>query len=61
MTRGLGGLYLGRSLAGPFAETLLRSPTGRDVLWSRVQQKRQARFKTLAPLRLAKLHGEGGR
>lgn len=57
--RDFGVLYLGRSLDGPFAEALLRSPTDRDVLWSRVQQKRQARFKTLAPLRLAKLHGEG--
>lgn len=54
-----GVLYLGRSLEGPFSETLLRSPIDRDVLWSRVQQKRQARFKTLEPLRLAKLHGEG--
>jgi hypothetical protein len=54
-----GVLYLGRSPEGPFAETLLRSSRDRDVLWSRVQQKRQARFTTLAPLRLAKLHGEG--
>jgi len=29
------------------------------VLWSRVQQKRQAAFKVLEPLQLAKLHGEG--
>lgn len=54
-----GVLYLGRSSEGPFAEALLRSPADRDVLWSRVQQKRQARFRTLEPLRLAKLHGEG--
>jgi len=54
-----GGLYLGRSPIGAFAETLLRTPTDRDVLWTRVQQKRQATFKVLAPLRLAKLHGEG--
>jgi hypothetical protein len=54
-----GVLYLGRSPIGAFAETLLRTPTDRDVLWTRVQQKRQATFKVLAPLRLAKLHGEG--
>jgi hypothetical protein len=54
-----GVLYLGRSPVGALAETLLRSPTDRDVLWSRALQKRQARFRLLEPLQLAKLHGEG--
>jgi hypothetical protein len=54
-----GVLYLGRSPVGAFAETLLRTPTDRDVLWSRAQQKRMATFKLLAPLQLVKLHGEG--
>jgi hypothetical protein len=54
-----GVMYLGRALEGAFSEALLRSPSDRDVLWSRVQQKRRARFKTTAPLRLAKLHGVG--
>jgi hypothetical protein len=52
-------LYLGRSLVGAFAETLLRTPKDRDVLWSRAEQKRQALFRVSAPLQLAKLHGEG--
>jgi hypothetical protein len=54
-----GVLYLGRSPIGAFAESLLRTPADRDVLWSRARQKRQARFRLLEPLRLAKLHGEG--
>jgi len=54
-----GVLYLGRSAVGPFAESLLRSPADRDVLWSRVQQKRRAAFRVAEPLQLAKLHGEG--
>jgi hypothetical protein len=54
-----GVLYLGRSLVGAFAETVLRTPTDRDVLWSRIQQKRRATFKLTEPLRLGKLHGEG--
>lgn len=54
-----GVLYLGRSPVGALAETLLRTPADRDVLWSRAQQKRQARFRLLEPLQLAKLHGEG--
>lgn len=54
-----GVLYLGRSLVGAFAETLLRTPTDRDVLWSRAEQKRRATFKLLEPIQLAKLHGEG--
>jgi RES domain len=54
-----GVLYLGRSAIGALAETLLRTPTDRDVLWSRAQRKRQAVFRLLEPLRLVKLHGEG--
>jgi len=54
-----GVLYLGRSPTGAFAETLLRTPADRDVLWSRAEQKRQAAFRTLEPLQVAKLHGEG--
>jgi hypothetical protein len=54
-----GVLYLGRSLVGALAETLLRTPSDRDVLWSRAEQKRQAAFRVSAPLSLAKLHGEG--
>jgi len=54
-----GVLYLGRSSIGAFAKTVLRTPTDRDVLWGRVLQKRQATFKVLEPLQLAKLHGEG--
>ncbi|MDB5479934.1 MAG: hypothetical protein JWO83_987 [Caulobacteraceae bacterium] len=52
-------LYLGRSPVGAFAETLLRAPTDRDVLWSRAGQRRQAAFRVLEQLQLAKLHGEG--
>lgn len=52
-------LYLGRSPTAAFAESVLRAPSDRDVLWSRVQQKRGAAFKALEPLRLVKLHGEG--
>ena len=54
-----GVLYLGRSPIGSFAEAMLRTPTDRDVLWSRTEQKRQAAFRLLEPLQLAKLHGEG--
>jgi hypothetical protein len=54
-----GVLYLGHSPVGAFAETLLRTPSDRDVLWSRAEQKRQAAFRMLEPLQLAKLHGEG--
>lgn len=54
-----GVLYLGKTLVGPFAETLLRTPDDRDVLWDRVLQKRAASFVTKRTLRLAKLHGPG--
>ncbi|MEG8219607.1 RES family NAD+ phosphorylase [Sphingomonas sp. HH69] len=54
-----GVLYLGKSLTGPFAESLLRTPADRAVLWDRVQQKRAAAFVTTRTMRLAKLHGPG--
>ncbi|AMU93233.1 MAG: RES family NAD+ phosphorylase [Sphingopyxis sp.] len=54
-----GVLYLGKTLVGPFAESLLRKPADRDLLWDRVEQKRAATFKTRRTLRLAKLHGPG--
>lgn len=56
---GFGVLYLGRSLVGAFAESLLRAPADRDVLWSQIRRKRRAAFKILQPLQLLKLHGEG--
>lgn len=57
--RGFGVLYLGKSAVGPFAESLLRTPGDRNVLWDRVEQKRMATLVTRRPLKLAKLHGPG--
>jgi RES domain len=54
-----GVLYLGKTLVGPFAETLLRMPSDPDILWGQVRQKRAATFMTTRTLRLAKLHGPG--
>lgn len=54
-----GVLYLGKTLVGPFAETLLRTPKDRDVLWDQVARRRAAGFTTTRPLRLAKVHGPG--
>ena len=54
-----GVLYLGKTLIGPFAESLLRTPNDPYVLWSRVRQKRAATFVAGRSLRLAKLHGPG--
>ncbi|MDH4744919.1 RES family NAD+ phosphorylase [Sphingomonas sp. NPDC092331] len=54
-----GVLYLGKTLVGPFAETLLRRPTDRDVLWDQVARRRAARFSATRPIRLAKVHGPG--
>jgi hypothetical protein len=54
-----GVLYLGRSPVGAFAETLLRAPEDRDVVWSHVAQRRTATFRVVEPLQLMKLHGEG--
>jgi hypothetical protein len=56
---GFGVLYLGRTPIGAFAESLLRTPEDRDVLWSRARQKRVASFRLGEPLHLVKLHGEG--
>ncbi len=54
-----GVLYLGKTLVGPFAETLLRTPLDRDVLWDQVARRRAASFTTTRPIRLAKVHGPG--
>lgn len=56
---GFGVLYLGRTLTGPFAETLLRTPHERDVLWDQIARRRAASFTTTRTLRLARLHGPG--
>jgi hypothetical protein len=57
--RNFGVLYLARSPVGAFAETLLRAPYDRDILWSHVRQKRQAVFQIIEPVQILKLHGEG--
>jgi hypothetical protein len=57
--RSYGVLYLGRNLAGPFVEALLRTPADPDVLWEAVEQKRAASFVTTRSLRLAPVHGPG--
>lgn len=54
-----GVLYLGRSPVGPFAESLLRIPSERDLLWSTVSLKRAARFVVKRSLALADLSGAG--
>lgn len=54
-----GVLYLGKTLVGPFAEALLRTPKDRDVLWDQVARRRDASFTTTRPVRLAKVHGPG--
>ena len=56
---GYGVLYLGLTQDGPFAETLLRRPKQRAVVWSEVEKRRFARFRTTEPLRLADVHGKG--
>lgn len=56
---GYGVLYAGLTPVGPFAETLLRRPDQRTLLWSEVARRRFARFRTLRFLRLANLHGAG--
>ena len=56
---GYGVLYLGLTQDGPFAETLLRRPAQRAVVWSEVEKRRSARFKAIEPLHLADLHGKG--
>lgn len=58
--RSYGLLYVGEDPVAAFAETLLRWPaTRRDVLWSDVEARRFALFRTTRDLTLAKLHGSG--
>ena len=57
--RAYGVLYLGHTEVGPFAETLLRRPHQRALIWSEVARRRLATFRTTEPLRLADLHGAG--
>lgn len=57
--RKFGVLYLGKTLVGPFAETLLRAPAERDVLWEQIARRRSASFAVTRPVRLAKIHGPG--
>lgn len=54
-----GVLYLGDTQAGSFAETLLRRPAQRTLVWSEVAKRRFSHFCTLAPLRLADMRGAG--
>ena len=54
-----GVLYLGLTQDGPFAETLLRRPAQKVVVWSEVEKRRFARFRATEPLRLADVHGKG--
>ena len=54
-----GVMYLGKTLTGPFAESMLRTPGDRDVLWDQVAKRRTASFVTTRPIRLAKVHGPG--
>lgn len=54
-----GVLYLGLTREGPFAETLLRRPAQRAVVWSEVEKRRCARLRATEPLRLADVHGKG--
>lgn len=57
--RNYGVLYLGLTQVGPFAETLLRRPAQRTLVWSEVEKRRFAHFRSLEPLRLADVHGKG--
>ncbi len=57
--RNYGVLYLGLTRDGRFAETLLRRPAQRVLVWSEVEKRRFARFRTLQSLRLADMHGKG--
>jgi hypothetical protein len=54
-----GVLYVGLTPDGPFSETLLRRPDQKAVVWSEVEKRRFARFRTTEPLRLADVHGKG--
>ena len=57
--RQYGVLYLGLTRIGPFAETLLRRPQQWEVVWSEINKRRFACFRTLRRLRLADIHGAG--
>lgn len=54
-----GVLYVGLTQDGPFAETLLRRPDQKAVVWSEVEKRRFAHLRTTEPLRLADVHGKG--
>lgn len=55
-----GVIYLAEDGIASFGETLLRWPaTKRDLMWSDVEARRTARFKTKRDLKLALLHGAG--
>ena len=54
-----GVLYIGLTQDGPFSETLLRRPGQKAIVWSEVEKRRFARFRTTEPLRLADVHGKG--
>jgi hypothetical protein len=54
-----GVLYLGLTQDGPFAETMLRRPAQRAIVWSEVEKRRFAEFRAVEPLRLADVHGKG--
>ncbi|MFK3891364.1 RES family NAD+ phosphorylase [Sphingomonas sp. NPDC079357] len=54
-----GVLYLGLTRDGPFAETMLRRPAQKAVVWGEIAKRRFARFRTAELLRLADVHGKG--
>ncbi len=53
------GSLSGQDTHRPLAETLLRTPKDRDVLWDQVARRRATNFTTTRPVRLAKVHGPG--
>lgn len=57
--RRYGILYVGLTRDGPFVETLLRRPAQKALVWSEVEKRRFAYFRTIEPLRLADVHGKG--
>lgn len=54
-----GVLYVGLTQEGPIAETLLRRPAQKQIVWSQVEKRRWASFRATEALRLADLHGKG--
>ena len=54
-----GVLYVGLTRSGPFAETLLRRPAEKAVVWSEIEKRRWAEFRTIETLHLADVHGKG--